>query len=136
MFAFGLILVWVWRRVRAGDSRPLAAATVIGILYLGIGVFGLAYRNGDPFMITVVMLGGLLLMSSYGIGLPGKAEFVGMAGVARLREDDPAARIETMHLAGSHLAAWVTADGHFPSAARLPPANRVGEEARYFGGLV
>jgi len=67
MFAFGLLLVWVWRRVRAGDARPLAAATVIGVLYVAIGVFGLVYRHGDPFMAVFVVLGGLLLSSGYGM---------------------------------------------------------------------
>jgi hypothetical protein len=67
MFAFGLMSIWVWRRVRAGDPRPLAAAAVIGVLYLAIGAFGLVYRHGDPFMITFVVLGGLLLLSGYGM---------------------------------------------------------------------
>ena len=65
MLAFGLILIWAWRRARAGDVRPLTAATVIGILYVGIGAFGLVYRDGDPFMGTFVVLGGVLLSSGY-----------------------------------------------------------------------
>ena len=67
MFAFGLILIWAWRRVRSGDPRPLAAASVIGLFYLGIGAFGLVYRHGDPFMFTFVLLGALLLVSGYGM---------------------------------------------------------------------
>jgi hypothetical protein len=67
MFAFGVLLVWVWRRVRAGDARPLVAATVVGVLYFGIGVFGLVYRHGDPFMAMFVVLGGLLLLSGFGM---------------------------------------------------------------------
>ena len=67
MFAFCLILIWAWRRVRAGDRYPLGIAAIIGVLYLAIGAFGLVYRNGDPFMATFIVLGGLLLISGYGM---------------------------------------------------------------------
>lgn len=65
MLAFGATLIWIWRRLRAGDGRPLFAAILIGVLYVGIGVFGLVYRHGDPFMAFFVVLGGLLLLSGY-----------------------------------------------------------------------
>ena len=70
MFAFGLMLMWVWQRVRAGDRHALVIAIAIGILYVGIGVFGLVYRHGDPFMGLFVVLGGLLLISSYVMNRP------------------------------------------------------------------
>jgi len=65
MLAFGVTLIWVWQRLRAGDRRPLFVATVIGALYAGIGTFGLVYRHGDPFMAFFVILGGVLLISGY-----------------------------------------------------------------------
>jgi hypothetical protein len=65
MFAFGLSLIWVWLRVRRGDRQPLVVATIIGLLYVAIGVFGLVYRDGDPFMAFFVVLGAVLLMSGY-----------------------------------------------------------------------
>jgi len=63
MLTFGLALVWTWRRIRAGDDRPLAVAYLIGALYVGIGAFGLVYRHGNPFMALFVVLGGVLLVT-------------------------------------------------------------------------
>jgi hypothetical protein len=70
MLTFGVTLIWVWWRLRTGDRRPLFAATVIGILYAGIGVFGLVYRAGDPFMAFFLCLGGVLLLSGYALASP------------------------------------------------------------------
>ena len=63
MFLFGVTLVWVWQRLRSGDPGPWFAAVLIGLLYVGIGVFGLVYRRGDPFMAFFVALGAVLLAS-------------------------------------------------------------------------
>jgi CHASE2 domain-containing sensor protein len=63
MFAFGTTLIWVWLRLRRGDSRPLVAAMFIGVLYVGIGVFGFIYRGNDPFMAMFVVLGSVVLIS-------------------------------------------------------------------------
>lgn len=65
MLAFGITLMWVWQRLRSGDTRPWFAAVLIAVLYVGIGVFGLVYRHGDPFMAFFVVLGALLLASGY-----------------------------------------------------------------------
>jgi hypothetical protein len=65
MVTFGATLIWVWQRQRIGDRQPLFAAFVIGLLYTGIGAFGLVYRHGDPFMAVFVVLGGVLLLSGY-----------------------------------------------------------------------
>jgi CHASE2 domain-containing sensor protein len=65
MLAFGVSLLWVWQRVRKGDGKPLVVAMIIGVLYVGIGAFGLVYRHGDPFMAFFAVLGGLLLASGY-----------------------------------------------------------------------
>ena len=63
MFTFCVTLIWVWQRLRSGDTRPWFAAVLIGLLYVGIGVFGLVYRHGDPFMAFFVVLGAVLLAS-------------------------------------------------------------------------
>lgn len=65
MLTFGATLIWVWQRLRAGDVQPLVVALLIGLLYAGIGVFGLVYRNGDPFMGFFLILGSVLLISGY-----------------------------------------------------------------------
>src|SRR5262245_13818549 len=65
MLAFGLTLLWAWQRLRRGDNGPWFAAVMIGVLYVGIGVFGLIYRHGDPFMAFFVVLGAVLLASGY-----------------------------------------------------------------------
>jgi hypothetical protein len=65
MFTFGATLMWVWQRLRLGDTRRLFAAVLIGLLYAGIGAFGLVYRHGDPFMAFFVALGVVLLSSAY-----------------------------------------------------------------------
>jgi hypothetical protein len=65
MLTFGATLMWVWWRLRNGDGRFVFAAILIGILYVGIGVFSLIYRSGDPFMAFFVCLGTSLLPSAY-----------------------------------------------------------------------
>jgi len=73
MLTFGVTLIWVWRRVQTGDGRPMFAANAIGVLYSGIGAFGLVYRNGDPFMGFFLALGALLLASGYVLTRPRQA---------------------------------------------------------------
>jgi hypothetical protein len=65
MLAFGAALVWVWLQVRAGDKRAMFVANVIGLLYAGIGIFGLVYRHGDPFMGFFLVLGTVLIGSGF-----------------------------------------------------------------------
>jgi hypothetical protein len=67
MLTFGATLMWVWWRLRNGDDRFAFAAILIGVLYVGIGVFGLIYRSGDPFMAFFLCLGTCLLLSAYGL---------------------------------------------------------------------
>jgi hypothetical protein len=64
MLLFGATIVWCWFRLRAGDTSSLGVPLLIGVLYLAVGVGGMIYRHGDPFMATFIVLGGLLLASS------------------------------------------------------------------------
>ena len=61
MLTFGAILIWVWRRLRKGDGF-LFPGVLIGVLYVAIGLFGLAHRSGDPFMAFFLCLGVVLLL--------------------------------------------------------------------------
>lgn len=67
MLFFGVTVVWVWFRLRARDTKPLFVAVLIGAVYLGNGIGGMVYRHGDPFMGFFIVLGGLLLISSFGL---------------------------------------------------------------------
>ncbi len=68
MFVFGASIVWIWVRLRAGEDAPLFVSHLIGALYAGIGIFGLIFRHGDPFMGFFLLLGALLLLSGAIIG--------------------------------------------------------------------
>jgi hypothetical protein len=72
MLLFGLALIWAWLRVRVGDGSLLSVAFLIGFLYLAAGIGGMIYRHGDMFMAFFVLLGSLLLISSFVLrkGLP------------------------------------------------------------------
>jgi hypothetical protein len=72
MLVFGATIVWTWFRLRAGDGSSLPAVRLIGALYVAIGAGGMVYRHGDPFMGFFILLGGLLLASSWGLqaGVP------------------------------------------------------------------
>ena len=70
MLTFGALLLWAWWRMRAGDRQPLAVALLIGVLYSGIGVFGLVYRAGDTFMGIFLVLGLVLLGSAPALAPP------------------------------------------------------------------
>ena len=65
MFLFGVAIVWIWLRTRVGDTKPLFVAVLIGVLYLANGIGGMIYRHGDPFMGLFIVLGALLLLSSF-----------------------------------------------------------------------
>jgi hypothetical protein len=64
MILFGVILVCVWTRVRAGDSSMLLVAELIAISYIITAVLGLVLRHGDRFWYLFLVLGVLLLVSS------------------------------------------------------------------------
>jgi phosphotransferase system glucose/maltose/N-acetylglucosamine-specific IIC component len=72
MLLFGVTIVWSWFRSRAGDTGSLRVPILIGALYVAVGVGGMIYRHGDPFMATFIVLGGLLLASTLALrsGVP------------------------------------------------------------------
>jgi len=67
MLAFGGMLVWVWFRVKAGDDSMLIVSFLIGVLYLVTGICATIYRHGDPFWFFFILLGILLLGSSFAL---------------------------------------------------------------------
>lgn len=70
MLTFGVLLLWTWTGLRKGDRRLLGVAMAVGTLYTAIGLFGLAYRHGDPFMGFFVVLGLVLLGSTAVLARP------------------------------------------------------------------
>ena len=67
MLTFGAMLVWVWFRLKAGDTRMLFVALLIGALYLVTGICATIYRHGDPFWFFFILLGVLLIGSSFAL---------------------------------------------------------------------
>jgi phosphotransferase system glucose/maltose/N-acetylglucosamine-specific IIC component len=67
MLLFGVAIVWSWDRLRAGDTGSLRVPFLIGALYIAVGVGGMIYRHGDSFMATFIVLGGLLLASTWAL---------------------------------------------------------------------
>ncbi|HEY0709851.1 MAG TPA: hypothetical protein VGG33_23765 [Polyangia bacterium] len=78
MLLCGGALVWAWFRVRRGDRQPLFVVTLVGALYLAVGVGGIVYRNGDPFMMVFIIEGALVLLSAWALRAP-RVEAAGSA---------------------------------------------------------
>jgi len=64
MLVFGTVVVWTWYRLRKDAATSIFVASLIGLLYVGVGIGGMIYRHGDPFMGMFIVLGGLLLASA------------------------------------------------------------------------
>ncbi len=64
---FGAILIWIWLKVRSGDRSALPIANLIGMFNLFLGICAIVYRHGDPFWSLFIMLGTLLLASSFAL---------------------------------------------------------------------
>ena len=67
MLVFGAMLVWIAFRLRAGDAGSLFVAYMIAAFYLALGVCASIYRRGDPFWFFFILLGVLLLASSFAL---------------------------------------------------------------------
>lgn len=65
MLLFGITVVGSWVRLRRGDRSLVGVSQLIGALYLLSGVSGMIYRHGDPFMSLFIVLGALLLASTW-----------------------------------------------------------------------
>ena len=61
---FGLIAIAAWREERRGRTALLPVVGTIGVLFLATGIGGMIYRNGDPFMATFIVEGGVLLLAA------------------------------------------------------------------------
>jgi hypothetical protein len=68
MLTFAAILFWIWFRLRARDASSLFVAYAIGVLHIISGVCALIYRRGDPFWGLFIILGVLLVGSSFVLG--------------------------------------------------------------------
>jgi len=64
MLTFGMAIVWIAIRLKAGDANGLFASFLIGALYFIFGVWAYFYRHGDPFALLFVALGALLVGTS------------------------------------------------------------------------
>ncbi len=64
MLLFGLTVIAAWVQQRKGKLALLPVTGLIGILYFLTGVGGMFYRNGDPFMATFIVEGGVLAAAS------------------------------------------------------------------------
>jgi hypothetical protein len=65
MLLFGITIVWTWYRLRSGRDASLFVVSLIGVLYVAVGIGGMIYRHGDSFMGAFIVLGGLLLASAW-----------------------------------------------------------------------
>ena len=74
MLLFGLTVIAAWVQQRKGKTALLPVTGLIGLLYLLTGVGGMIYRNGDPFMVTFIAEGGVLLASSVALARRTAAE--------------------------------------------------------------
>ena len=55
MLVFGMTIVVAWFRLRRGDSTLLLITLFIGMLYLAVGIGGMVYRHGDPFVSVFIV---------------------------------------------------------------------------------
>lgn len=67
MLLFGSMIISTWFRLRAGDAGSLFVGFLIGALYFVTGVGGMIYQHGAPFWAFFILLGSLLLVSSFAL---------------------------------------------------------------------
>ena len=67
-------MIEAWTQQRRGKLALLPVTALIGILYFLTGVGGMIYRNGDPFMATFVVEGGVLAAASVALARRTKAQ--------------------------------------------------------------
>jgi len=73
MLLFGVTILWTWYRVRSGRDTSLFVVSLIGVLYVAVGIGGMISRHGDSFMGMFIVLGGLLLASGAQLKSGGRA---------------------------------------------------------------
>lgn len=57
MLLFGVAAIWAWLQWRRGHQAGLFVGYLVALLYLGSGIGGFVYRQGDHFMLFFVALG-------------------------------------------------------------------------------
>jgi hypothetical protein len=85
MLLCGAVLIWAWARLRQGDRGPLSAVNLVAILYLTVGVAGIIYRNGVPFMSVFIIEGALIAITAWALRAPGLEAAPGLPFAARSR---------------------------------------------------
>jgi hypothetical protein len=68
MFTLGVLLVWVWSRLRRGDMQLRFVPWVIGVFYLVEGIYGAAYLG--PFFLVFAVQAVLLFGTSWLLQTP------------------------------------------------------------------
>ena len=66
MLVFAAIIAWTWLRWRKGQSNVFFASDAIGVFYVISGAASVFY-SGVAFFWTFVVLGAVLLISSFGL---------------------------------------------------------------------
>jgi hypothetical protein len=69
MFVLGAICVWNWWRMRRGARDAYFAPSLVAVFYVITGAATVAY-TGKPFFWLFVVLGGLLLASTWMLRTP------------------------------------------------------------------
>jgi hypothetical protein len=57
MFTFGAIVIWTFHNYLTGRAVSLRPAQIIGLVYLGFGLWALAVSRFDPFFFIFVVPG-------------------------------------------------------------------------------
>jgi hypothetical protein len=65
MLVFGVLLIWVWWRIRQGDSNLFFIPWVVGAFYLVEGTYGALYLG--TFFALFMVLAVLLCASTLGL---------------------------------------------------------------------
>jgi len=68
MFTFGVLLVWVWSRLRRGDTQLRFVPWVIGVFYLIEGIYGAACLG--PFFLLFAVQAVLLFGTTWVLQTP------------------------------------------------------------------
>lgn len=66
MFVLGAIVVWTFLRGLRGQAVSPVPARLVGVGYLGFGVWAIVFSSGDPFFSVFLVPGALLMVAAAG----------------------------------------------------------------------